>query len=208
MVNKVASCRVCVVEVEGRENLAPACATPAAEGMKVTTNSRRVLRARRKILELLLSDHPFNCLVCAKSTNCELQTLAYEFGINQRPYKGEESTYVIDTTSKALKRDPDKCIMCRRCETMCNEVQTVGVLTGFGRGFHSIVGPARSWGPALRRRWPRGWESPLPRLRSDRPGRTFRGVSRRLPRPRSRLHSSTGGTWTGGRNAAGMRRSL
>lgn len=142
MVNKVASCRVCVVEVEGRENLAPACTTPVFEGMKVITNSRRVLRARRKILELLLSDHPFNCLVCAKSTNCELQTLAYEFGINQRPYKGEESTYPIDKTSQALKRDPDKCIMCRRCETMCNEVQTVGVLTGFGRGFQSIVGPA------------------------------------------------------------------
>ncbi len=142
MVNKVASCRICVVEVEGRRNLAPSCATPVSEGMKVTTNSRRVLRARRKLLELLLSDHPFTCLTCAKSTNCELQTLAFEFGINQRPYRGEESTYTIDKSSKALKRDPDKCIMCRRCETMCNEVQTVGVLTGFGRGFEAIVGPA------------------------------------------------------------------
>ena len=82
MVNKVASCRVCEVEVAGRENLAPACATPVFDGMQVTTNSRRVLRARRKILELLLSDHPFNCLICAKAKDCELQTLAYEFGIN------------------------------------------------------------------------------------------------------------------------------
>ena len=88
MVNKVASCRICVVEVAGRENLAPACTTPVFDGMQVTTNSRRVLRARRKILELLLSDHPFNCLMCTKSTNCELQTLAYEFGINARPYQG------------------------------------------------------------------------------------------------------------------------
>ncbi len=143
MVNKVASCRICVVEVEGRENLAPACATPVFEGMKVTTNSRRVLRARRKMLKLLLSDHPFDCLICAKSTNCELQTLAYEFGINTRPYQGgEESSYRIDKTSKALKRNPDKCVMCRRCETMCNEVQSVGVLTGFGRGFQAVVGPA------------------------------------------------------------------
>ena len=143
MVNKVASCRICVVEVEGRRNLAPACATPVAEGMKITTNSRRVLRARRKILELLLSDHPFDCLVCEKSTNCELQTLAQEFGINRKPYQGgAQSSYEVDTSSMALKRDPEKCIMCRRCETMCNEVQTVGVLTGFGRGFGAVVGPA------------------------------------------------------------------
>ncbi len=142
MVNKVASCRICVVEVEGRRNLAPSCATPVFDGMNVTTNSRRVLRARRKILELLLSDHPFNCLICDKSTNCQLQRLAFEFGINTKPYRGEQSTYEIDVSSDALKRDPDKCIMCRRCETMCNEVQTVGVLTGFGRGFEAVVGPA------------------------------------------------------------------
>lgn len=142
MVNKVASCRICVVEVEGRRNLAPACATPVMEGMKVITRSMRVQKARRKVLELLLSNHPFNCLVCAKSTNCELQTLAYEFGINKRPYDGAMSSYPVDKTSKALKRDPEKCIMCRRCETMCNDVQTVGVLTGFGRGFSSVVGPA------------------------------------------------------------------
>lgn len=142
MINKVASCRICVVEVEGRRNLIPACATPVSEGMKVTTNSMRVLRARKKILELLLSDHPFDCLNCAKSTNCELQKMAYEFGINKKPYDGEQSSYPIDKTSKALKRDPEKCIMCRRCETVCNEVQTVGVLTGFGRGFTSTVGTA------------------------------------------------------------------
>ena len=142
MVNKTASCRICMVEVEGRRNLAPACATPVFEGMKVTTNSRRVLRARRKMLELLLSDHPMDCLVCAKSTNCELQNLAFEFGINQRPYEGAQSNYPIDKSSNAIKRDPNKCIMCRRCETMCNEVQTVGVLTGFGRGFDAIVGTA------------------------------------------------------------------
>ncbi len=142
VVNKTASCRVCMVEVAGRRNLAPACATPVAEGMKITTNSRRVLRARRKVLELLLSDHPFNCLTCPKSTNCELQTLAYEYGISSRPYTGAKSTFPVDETSQALKREPDKCIKCRRCETMCNEVQTVGVLTGFGRGFNSTVGPA------------------------------------------------------------------
>ncbi len=142
MVNRTASCRICSVEVEGRRNLAPACATPAAEGMKVTTNSKRVLFARRRLLELMLSDHPFTCLTCAKSTDCELQTLAWEFGINTQRYHGEQSTFPIDKTSGALKRDPEKCIRCRRCETMCNEVQTVHALTAYGRGFSVIVAPA------------------------------------------------------------------
>ena len=142
MVNKVASCRICCVEVEGRRNLAPSCATPVSEGMKVTTNSKRVLFARRRLLELMLSNHPFNCPICAKSTDCELQTLAWEFGINTQRYHGEMSSHPVDKSSHALKRDPEKCIMCRRCETMCNEVQTVGALTAFGRGFNVIVGPA------------------------------------------------------------------
>ncbi len=142
MVNRTASCRICSVEVEGRRNLAPACATPVFEGMKVTTNSKRVLFARRRLLELLLSDHPFTCLTCAKSTDCELQTLAWEFGINTQRYTGEKSEFPIDKTSGALKRDPDKCIRCRRCETMCNEVQTVHALTAFGRGFGVTVAPA------------------------------------------------------------------
>jgi NADH-quinone oxidoreductase subunit G len=141
-VNSVASCRICVVEVEGRRNLAPSCATPVSEGMKVTTNSKRVLSSRRKNLELIISNHPFDCLICAKSTDCELQKLVWEFGINTQRYKGERSTHAIDKSSGALKRDPNKCIMCRRCETMCNEVQTVGALTAFGRGFNTIVAPA------------------------------------------------------------------
>ena len=140
--NNVASCRVCVVEVEGRRNLPPACATPVAEGMHITTNSKRVLLSRRKNLELMLSNHPFNCLICAKSTDCELQTLAWEFGVNSQRYRGERATHEIDKSSGALKRDPEKCIMCRRCEVMCNEVQTVGALTAFGRGFNTVVAPA------------------------------------------------------------------
>ena len=140
--NNVASCRICVVEVEGRRNLPPSCATPVAEGMKITTNSKRVLSARRKNLELILSNHPFDCLVCAKSTDCELQSLAWEFGINTQRYRGERAHHDIDKSSGALKRDPEKCIMCRRCEVMCNEVQTVGALTAFGRGFNTVVAPA------------------------------------------------------------------
>lgn len=142
--NQVASCRICVVEVEGRRNLAPSCATPVSEGMKVITNSRRVLSSRRKNLELIISNHPFDCLVCAKSTECELQKLVWEFGIRTQRYKGERSNFPADKTSGALKRDPSKCIMCRRCETMCNTVQTVGALTAFGRGFETVVVPAEA----------------------------------------------------------------
>ncbi len=142
MVNQSASCRICSVEVEGRRNLAPACATPVNDGMVIKTNTMRAIKARRAVLELILSDHPFNCLSCTKSTDCELQTLAFEFGIDLRPYQGAMSTYPMDLSNKAIRRDLNKCIMCRRCETICNEVQTVGVLTGYQRGFDAVVAPA------------------------------------------------------------------
>ena len=140
-VNKTASCRVCVVEVEGRRNLAPSCATPVNEGMTVKTNTIKALNSRKIVLELLLSDHPKDCLVCQKSGECELQDLAHEFGIKEIAYEGKESTYRKDI-SKSIIRDMDKCIMCRRCETMCNEVQTVGALSGVNRGFDAVVAPA------------------------------------------------------------------
>ena len=140
-VNKVASCRVCVVEVEGKGNLAPACSTPVFEGMKVRTNTIRVLNSRKTVLELMLSDHPKDCLTCQKSGECELQDLAISFGIREIKYQGKESTYRKDAT-KSIIRDRDKCIMCRRCETMCNEVQTVGVLSAIDRGFNAVVSTA------------------------------------------------------------------
>lgn len=139
--NKPGGCRVCVVEVEGRRNLAPSCVTEAADGMKINTHSMRVVNARRTITELLISDHPFECLTCAKSGNCELQDLAHDMGIREIHYEGEKSTYREDT-SPAIIRDMDKCIMCRRCEMMCNEVQTVGVLSAINRGFNAVVAPA------------------------------------------------------------------
>ena len=136
------SCRVCVVEVEGRPNLAPACSTPVTEGMVVHTNTLRAINARRTILDLLLSDHPKDCLTCPKNLNCQLQALAQELGLHHLLFKGEQSTYNRDLSSKAIARDLDKCIMCRRCETACGTVQTVGVLSGVGRGFRAVVAPA------------------------------------------------------------------
>ena len=140
--NKPASCRVCVVEIEKRRNLAPACATPVAEGMVIHTNSLRALRARRTVLELMLSDHPQDCLTCPKNQNCELQKLAVEFGIRDIEYKGEINKFPVDESSNAIMRDLSKCVMCRRCETVCSKVQTVGTLTGYGRGFKAKVGTA------------------------------------------------------------------
>jgi len=141
--NKPAGCRICVVEIEGRKNLAPSCSTRCEEGMVVITNSIRVLNARKTVLEFILSDHPKDCLICPKSGNCELQDLAIKLGIRNIP--GEEiaemSSYRLDT-SPSIIRDLDKCIMCRRCETMCNDVQTVGALSAINRGFYSVVAPA------------------------------------------------------------------
>jgi NADP-reducing hydrogenase subunit HndD len=140
--NQKATCRVCVVEVEGRRNLAPACATPVTDGMVVKTNTLRVLNARRTVMELLLSDHPKDCLVCQKSGECELQDLTQKFGLRDSPYDGGAmSTYRKDF-SESIIRDMDKCIMCRRCETMCNDVQTCSVLSGVNRGFNAVVAPA------------------------------------------------------------------
>lgn len=141
MENKTASCRICVVEVEGRRNLAPACATPAAEGMVIKTHTPRVLEARRNVLELLLSDHPKDCMSCRMLGDCELLAMAERFGITDITYEGAQSTYDKDE-GVAIVRDMDKCIMCRRCETMCNEVQSVGALSGVNRGFDAVVAPA------------------------------------------------------------------
>ena len=144
--NKPASCRICLVEADGirrgRRILVPACATPVAEGVEVFTNTQRALQARRTVLELLLSDHPKDCLVCPKNRDCELQQLAAEFGIREIEFKGEQNEFPVDMSSNAIMRDLSKCIMCRRCETVCNKVQTVGALTGYGRGFSAKVGTA------------------------------------------------------------------
>ena len=139
--NKPGGCRVCVVEVEGRKNLAPACATDIMEGMVVHTHNARVINARKTVVELMLSDHPNDCLQCSKSGDCELQTLAQKLGIREIPFKGEQSTYKKDRTL-SVERDMDKCIMCRRCETMCNKIQSVGALSAVNRGFEAVVSPA------------------------------------------------------------------
>lgn len=139
--NRPGGCRICVVEVKGRRNLAPSCVTECTEGMEVSTHNVRVLNARKTVMELILSDHPSDCLICPKNGKCDLQQMAQDLGIREIHYKGVQSTYRLDT-SPAIIRDADKCIMCRRCETMCNKVQTVGVLSAVNRGFDAVVAPA------------------------------------------------------------------
>ncbi len=139
--NHPGGCRVCMVEVAGRRNLAPACVTECMPDMVVKTNSLRAINARRTVLELMLSDHPNDCLQCAKSGKCELQTLAARMGIREIPYKGEQSSYKIQV-SPSIVRDMSKCIMCRRCESVCYEYQSVGAIGAVDRGFPAVVSTA------------------------------------------------------------------
>ena len=142
IINQVASCRVCVVEVEGRPALAPSCAEKVFEGMIVRTDTIRAISGRRMSVELLLSNHPKDCLTCSKNLSCELQALAAELNVREIKWDGEMMSFTKDVSSSSLVKDPNKCVMCRRCETMCNTVQTCGVLSAVNRGFNTFVGPA------------------------------------------------------------------
>ena len=139
--NNPGACRICVVEIEGRRNLAPSCKTECMEGMVVQTHSPRVMNARKTVMELILSNHPAECLTCSSNGHCELQAIAHDLGIREIRYKGEMSTFQIDR-SPSIVRNMNKCIMCRRCETMCNNIQTVGALTAVNRGFNAAVSTA------------------------------------------------------------------
>lgn len=139
--NNPGACRICVVEIEGRRNLAPSCKTECTAGMVVRTHTNRVMNARKTVMELILSNHPPECLTCSSNGHCELQKIAHDLGIREIRYKGEMSVFKIDR-SPSIVRNMNKCIMCRRCETMCNKIQTVGALTAVNRGFNAAVSTA------------------------------------------------------------------
>lgn len=136
------SCRICCVEVKGMRGLVPSCAYPVSEGMEVSTHAPRVQQARRHIIELLLANHPDDCLYCPKNGKCQLQELAGQYGITERKFVGRKRHYHMDRTSPSIERDPDKCILCGRCVRICKEIQTVGAIDFAGRGFDTIVLPA------------------------------------------------------------------
>ena len=134
------ACRMCVVEVEGSRSLVPSCAYPVAEGMRIKTHSERVVRARKTIVELLLSAHPEDCLYCVKSGHCDLQALAEELGVRQRRYVGAKRRFKADIASPSIVRDAEKCILCGKCVRVCEEVQGVAAIDFIGRGSSTSVG--------------------------------------------------------------------
>ncbi|MBP7653843.1 [FeFe] hydrogenase, group A [Candidatus Dependentiae bacterium] len=136
------SCRLCVVEIEGYRTLQPSCVTEVKDGMVIKTNSDKVRKARKVIFELMLSDHPKECLICSRNHVCEFQRLGEILQVENFRFEGEKSKNVIDASSAAIELDTYKCILCRRCVTVCNEIQGVGVLNPQMRGFNTVISPA------------------------------------------------------------------
>ncbi|MDY5676583.1 MAG: [FeFe] hydrogenase, group A [Eubacteriales bacterium] len=141
-INEPASCRICVVEIEGLKKLMTSCTTKVREGMVVKTNSSRVINARKKVMELLLSNHNKNCLNCPKNLKCYFQSLCEKFGVNTEKYAGETSFSLIDDSNHAIVRDDSKCILCGKCISVCVKRQGCGAITKINRGFDTKIGTA------------------------------------------------------------------
>lgn len=141
-VHRLGGCRICVVEVEGNRTLMASCVQPVAQGMIVHTRSERVREARKLVLELLLSDHDADCQTCSRSGDCELQEIARALNATQVRFSGEHHPCHLDTSTPALVRDSSKCILCRRCVTVCSEIQATRALWPQDRGFRSVAAPA------------------------------------------------------------------
>ncbi|KXS40646.1 MULTISPECIES: NADH-dependent [FeFe] hydrogenase, group A6 [unclassified Candidatus Frackibacter] len=140
--NEPGACRVCLVDVEGDANFQPACVYEVTDGLKVRTNTPQVIEARKRVIELLLSDHPFECLTCVANQNCELQSVAKQYGIRDLEFGGERNKFPVDDLSPSLVREPSKCILCRRCISVCAEIQEVHIYDVIERGFGSVAAPA------------------------------------------------------------------
>ena len=138
-VSSNASCGICVVEVKGAKSLVRSCVTQASEGMEVKTHSPAINQARITNLELLLANHPKDCLICERNGNCELQDLCALLGIKETPYEQTKPVEKIDDTSLALVRNPQKCILCGRCVAVCADVQSVYAIDFAGRGLKSKI---------------------------------------------------------------------
>ena len=136
------ACRVCVVEVDGESALLPACATKIKSGMTIRTDSERVLNARKAVIELLLSNHPVDCMTCDACGDCRLQDLAHEYGVRESRYFTKPENGVKDDRNCMIKFDHDKCILCGRCVRICNEVQQDKAIDFIGRGYEMSIGPA------------------------------------------------------------------
>ena len=140
-VQQIGACRLCLVEIEKARGLSAACVMPVSEGMVVRTNTPRLRQQRRVNLELLLASHNRECTSCVRSENCELQALCREYGVKEYPYDGAKKETSVDTASPCVIRDNSKCINCRRCIAMCNNVQQIGAIGVSKRGFKTKIGP-------------------------------------------------------------------
>lgn len=136
------SCRVCIVEVKDMGFYMTSCSQKVWEGMEVQTNSPDIRQARRDIVELLLDNHPRDCQTCERDGDCELQNLAYSFGVRERLFEGRRKRAAIEDSSLSVVRDSEKCVLCGRCVRVCSEIQGVTNLSQHGRGFNTIVAPA------------------------------------------------------------------
>ena len=141
-INCIGACRVCVVEIVGRKGLVASCVYPVEEGMEVLTNTPKVRASRKTTIELILSSHHKKCLSCVRGNNCELQKLAFDYGVDEDRFKGEDMLYEIDDLSPYIVRDNSKCIQCMRCVAACKNVQSVSVIGPIKRGFNVHVGCA------------------------------------------------------------------
>ena len=139
--NPIGSCRICVVEIEGFANPMTACTTPVAEGIRVRTKSERLHGIRKENLKLILVNHPLECPVCDKGGECDLQNLVYEFGIENAEYRADKIERCTDYSTPLIRHWPDRCIMCLRCITACQEIKALGVLGVAGNGFSAQVSP-------------------------------------------------------------------
>ena len=137
------ACRLCMVEASGARTLVASCVYPVSEGMVVKTNTDKVREARKTVVELLLANHPKDCLCCQKSGDCELQKIAADLGLRKIRFEGGETkAHTIDCSNPSLVRDQEKCILCGRCIRICRDVQGMNVYSFAGRGFNTIVSTA------------------------------------------------------------------
>ncbi len=134
-------CRICVVEVEGMRTLQASCAFPITQQIKIKTATPAVRKARKHILDLLISEHYGECYSCFRNNNCELQTLAKEYGVDHYNFGHiQEPRYEVDDSSYSVVRDMDKCVLCKRCVRTCIDLQEVGVLEAINRGHNTHIG--------------------------------------------------------------------
>ncbi len=146
-INEIGACRICVVEVKGAKSLVASCVYPVSEGMEVWTNTPKVLDSRKKTLQLILSTHRKECLSCVRSGNCELQQLCRELKVDdENKYEGEMHPSMVDDSAPHMIRDNSKCILCRRCVGVCENVQGIGVIGANARGFSTYIGQAFDMG--------------------------------------------------------------